>query len=103
MCSSHRCNNRDLTAAIAAGSFRADLFYRLNVLPIDVPLLREWREDIPILVDYFVKRRAGQASCARAIPYGSRKPGFQDRTHLAGSHQGQKRSFATGLASCTAD
>jgi PAS domain S-box-containing protein len=50
--------NRDLTAAIAAGTFRADLFYRLNVFPIEVPPLRKRKEDISMLVEYFVKRYA---------------------------------------------
>ena len=50
--------NSDLPAAIAAGTFRADLFYRLNVFPIEVPPLRQRKEDIPILVEYFVKRYA---------------------------------------------
>jgi len=53
--------NRDLHSAIADGSFRSDLFYRLNVFPIELPPLRERKEDIPILVNYFVDRYAQRA------------------------------------------
>jgi len=53
--------NRDLQAAISAGSFRCDLFYRLNVFPIEIPSLRQRQEDLPLLVEYFIDRYARKA------------------------------------------
>ena len=57
--------NRDLSAEVTAGRFRADLFYRLNVFPVAVPPLRERRADIPELVGYFVREFA--AAHGRAV------------------------------------
>jgi PAS domain S-box-containing protein len=53
--------NRDLKSAKTNGTFRPDLFYRLNVFPIEAPALRERKDDIRILVEYFVKRYASRA------------------------------------------
>lgn len=53
--------NRNLQEAVAAGTFRRDLFYRLNVVPIAVPSLRARADDIPLLVEYFVRRFAKSA------------------------------------------
>ncbi len=54
-------SNRDLEAAVAENAFRADLFYRLNVFPLEMPALRDRRADIPVLVEYFIHRYARRA------------------------------------------
>jgi len=53
--------NRDLESAIKDNTFRTDLFYRLNVFPLEVPALRDRREDIPLLIEYFTHRLAKRA------------------------------------------
>src|SRR5437016_10964783 len=54
--------NRDLRAALEQGTFREDLYYRLNVVPIDIPPLRDHKEDVPALVNLFLSRQADESA-----------------------------------------
>lgn len=59
--------NRDLEQAVAQGTFRRDLYFRLNVLNLRIPPLRERRQDIPLLAGYFLDRLSGEAGYERAL------------------------------------
>src|SRR5207245_1857379 len=59
--------NRDLRVALEEGTFREDLYYRLNVVPIDIPPLREHKQDIPDLVDHFLGRFARDNAAGKPI------------------------------------
>ncbi len=59
--------NRNLSEAVEEGSFREDLFYRLHVIPISVPPLRERVEDIPLLVEHFIKKYSSEKNPAKVI------------------------------------
>jgi len=60
-------SNRDLHEEVAKGAFREDLYYRLNVIPIHLPPLRERKEDIPHLVDFFLRKSTGKGSEPSAV------------------------------------
>ena len=73
--------NRSLRDLITQGQFREDLFYRINVIHIEVPPLRERREDIPLLIDYFLSRFTGARSQAPGALAGA---GYDDSATMAG-------------------
>src|SRR5437867_3622530 len=59
--------NADLEREVAEGRFRADLFYRLNVIPIKLPALRQRRDDIPLMIDHFLKRHASNGNAPKIV------------------------------------
>ncbi len=87
--------NRDLEAALEAGRFRGDLYYRLNVVQISLPPLRERIDDIPMLAEYFLRRLTGQL--------GIRNPGItREGIALLQSHSwpGNVRELANAIEQC---
>jgi two-component system, NtrC family, response regulator PilR len=66
--------NSDLARMVAGGAFREDLFYRLNVIPVELPPLRDRKEDIPLLVQHFLERLAQENAKAKPAERGAKPP-----------------------------
>jgi transcriptional regulator with GAF, ATPase, and Fis domain len=91
--------NRDLEAAVAEGTFRSDLFYRLNVFPMEIPPLRERREDIHLLVQYFIDRYARKTGKELRALKGARQSCF-DHTHGQATFGSCKNEIERSLIVC---
>ena len=76
--------NRDLRAALEEGTFREDLYYRLNVVPIDIPPLREHKEDIPDLANLFFLAHYAQGTQSKSLGSSRRRPCKAHGVSLAG-------------------
>ncbi len=95
--------NQDLPKLVADGRFREDLYYRINVIPVQLPPLRERREDIPLIAEHFLSKYREQMGKAVAAISG-RRDGAAGALRLAGQHPGaRKRHRAGGGARTDAD
>jgi len=84
--------NSDLTRLVAEGQFREDLFYRLNVIPVQLPALRERKEDIPMLVQHFLAKFEAERDAAP--PAGHAKIGIDPLPRVTVSQEGMRRLMA---------